>query len=243
MKKTLCILLVGIFTSGLTFAGFHGPTARDQISQRGGFKGNYSKEDRPTISTVKDVLSMWDGSRATIEGNIIRQDSKDKYLFQDSTGQMIVKIKHKYWQGKDVTPKDIVRLSGKVDVEKDFIKLDVKAPVITNNHLNINNYHDTNYQDINTNYQDTNTSKIQPIKRVKSMPDNTWTTIKGTITGRAMFDDDDYTLKDSTGEITVEIDDDFGPISIGSTYEITGKIDNDWNKPTKLEAKSINRVR
>jgi len=130
MKQVLFILVSGIFTTGLVFGDFVSTT--DVPVRQGGFKG--SSVDS-TVKTVSQVKNEWDDAWVTVRGNIIKKLSKDKYLFKDSTGEIVVEIDSKYWQGVEVDEKDVVELSGEVD--KDYfkdgklskIKLDVKSPV------------------------------------------------------------------------------------------------------------------
>jgi len=130
MKQVLFILVSGMFASGLVFGDFVSTT--DVPVRQGGFKG--SSVDS-TVKTVSQVKNEWDDAWVTVRGNIIKKLSKDKYLFKDSTGEIVVEIDSKYWRGVEVDEKDIVELSGEVD--KDYfkdgklskIKLDVKSPV------------------------------------------------------------------------------------------------------------------
>lgn len=131
MKQALLIFVLGVFTSGLVFGGFNG--SRVEVStQKGGFKG--SSVDS-SVKTVSQVKKEWDDTWVTVRGNIVKRLSDDKYLFKDSTGEIVVEIDSKYWSGVEVDEKDIVELSGEVD--KDYfedgklskIKLDVKSSV------------------------------------------------------------------------------------------------------------------
>ena len=130
MKRTLCVLVFGMLTSGLVFGDFVS-TTNVQV-KRGGFKGS---DVDSTIKTVSQVKDEQDDAWVTVKGNITKKLSKDKYLFKDSTGEIVVEIDSKYWQGVEVSEKDVVELSGEVD--KDYfkdgklskIKLDVKSPV------------------------------------------------------------------------------------------------------------------
>ncbi|MBO6056475.1 MAG: NirD/YgiW/YdeI family stress tolerance protein [Alphaproteobacteria bacterium] len=130
MKRTLFIFVFGMLTSGLAFGDFVS-TTNVQVKQ-GGFKGSGVDSAIKTVSQVKDEQ---DDAWVTVKGNIVKKLSKDKYLFKDSTGEIVVEIDSKYWQGVEVNEKDVVELSGEVD--KDYfedgkftkIKLDVKSPV------------------------------------------------------------------------------------------------------------------
>lgn len=125
MRKACLLLIFGMFTSGLVFGDFRG--SADRVStQRGGFKGRGVSSEIKTVAQVKDE---WDDAWVTVRGNIIRKLSKDKYLFKDSTGEIVVEIDSKYWLGVEVDENDVVELSGEVDKDAFKVKLDVKVPV------------------------------------------------------------------------------------------------------------------
>lgn len=92
----------------------------------GGFQGPMSGVQ---ADTVKKALDASDDTPVMLTGNITERQagSDDKYLFKDSTGQVVVDIDHKVFAGRTVTPQTRVRLSGKVD--KDLMgptEIDVK---------------------------------------------------------------------------------------------------------------------
>lgn len=93
----------------------------------GGFAGPGAS--RPT--TVKAAQNMKDDTPVTLTGKIISQTGKDKYVFQDATGQITVEIDAEDFRGQTVTPDTIIRISGEVDkdwnrpAEIDVKRLDV----------------------------------------------------------------------------------------------------------------------
>ena len=119
MRKILYVLVMVLFVSSAAFADFKesygGPSNQ-------GFQGgsiNYS------VSTIKDVLNMYDDQIAVIQGNITKRLSDDKYLFRDKTGEMVVEIDYKYWAGIQVDENNILELTGKVDRDYNAVSLDV----------------------------------------------------------------------------------------------------------------------
>jgi uncharacterized protein (TIGR00156 family) len=58
---------------------------------------------------------MLDDSAVTLQGKIVQKIKKDKYLFQDQTGEIVAKIDDDVWNGQTVSPKDTVTISGEVD--------------------------------------------------------------------------------------------------------------------------------
>ena len=109
MKRLFALVLAATLAAPtIAAAGFQGPNS----AQGGGFQNS------------------WDDARVVLTGNITQRvaGSDDKYIFKDTTGEMIVEIDFELFAGRTVTPQNKVRLSGKVD--KDFMespKVDVKV--------------------------------------------------------------------------------------------------------------------
>ena len=80
------------------------------------------------VSTVADVLQMKNDTMVSVRGKIQKQVKKNKYLFSDDTGSVIVEIKPKTWRGLDVGPNDAVHISGEVD--RDWSSLEIEAETI-----------------------------------------------------------------------------------------------------------------
>lgn len=114
-------MAASILTSSLVFADFN-----DSSASRGGFTGEGVSS---AVKTVEQIKSMWDDTWVTVKGNILKQLSKDEYLFKDSSGEIVVEIDSKYWAGVEVSSNDVVELSGEVDRKVLGVKLDVKVPV------------------------------------------------------------------------------------------------------------------
>ena len=120
MKKLLSVLTTLMLFSGTSFADFQGPSSYPAGQ---GFQGGVANAN--TVSTIKDVMNMYDDQIATVKGNIKSRISDDKYLFKDATGEMVVEIDYKYWAGIQVTEKDTLELTGKVDRDYSGVTLDV----------------------------------------------------------------------------------------------------------------------
>ena len=118
MKKLLCVFAALVLVSCIAFADFKGPSV---YGTNQGFQGsaNYS------VSSVKDVLNMYDDQIAVVKGNIIKRLSDDKYLFQDKTGEIVVEIEYKYWAGIQADEKTTLELTGKVDRDRNSVVLEV----------------------------------------------------------------------------------------------------------------------
>lgn len=112
MKKGL-ILAAALFASTALFAQF-------DAGQQGGFTG-------PSIAptTILKAKELKDDTNVILEGQIIKRMGKDKYLFKDATGEIVVEIDNRDWNGVKVAPEDIVIIYGEVDKDWNSIEIDV----------------------------------------------------------------------------------------------------------------------
>lgn len=110
MKKTLTALalILAVTLSAGVFAGDHGQ------KHMGGLKQDISQMP---VSTVQNVQNMPEDTMVVLQGNISKRIKKDKYLFNDNTGEMMVEIEGYAWNGQDVAPTDIVTIVGTIDNE------------------------------------------------------------------------------------------------------------------------------
>ena len=95
------------------FGGAHAAMTETMMIQSGGPGGFNGGEN--VILTVDQVKGMGDDSKVWVEGYIIQKNGDEKYLFQDSTGSIIVEIDDDAWHGLVVGPTDTVRIFGEVD--------------------------------------------------------------------------------------------------------------------------------
>ncbi len=107
MKKNLIIGTLAIFI-GLTSTAFAGCDKKGKM--QGGFEG-------PGLDPVKvaDIKNMKDDDKVVLIGNIVKETGKKEYLFKDSTGQIVVEIDCKDWNGVTIKPEDVVEIRGEVD--------------------------------------------------------------------------------------------------------------------------------
>lgn len=123
MKKILLALFVVTFsnTANAQFSG-------GSVAARGGFEGPGIAQ---SVTTVKEALSARDDTMVTLRGNIISSLGDEKYMFKDSTGEIIVEIDDEDWYGVKVTPENTVEIYGEVDKEVfERTKIDVKSIAI-----------------------------------------------------------------------------------------------------------------
>ena len=117
MKKTLTAvaLVSAMILSATSFAG-------DHMKHKGGLKQDISQMP---VSTVQGVQNMPEDSMVVLQGNISKRVKKDKYMFNDNTGEMMVEIEGYAWNGQDVAPTDVVTIVGEVDKDGNMTIVEV----------------------------------------------------------------------------------------------------------------------
>ena len=133
--KTIIICCLAIFFSVITVyaqqGGFTGPSVF--TGQQAGFSGqhgHYGFTGQSMNVTVLQVAQTFHNKApAVLRGNIVQHLGSDRYLFRDSTGDVVIKIKHDRWWGLAVGPNDLVEIGGELKREKNmWIKyFDAKA--------------------------------------------------------------------------------------------------------------------
>ena len=84
---------------------------------------------------------------------------------------------------------------------------------------------------------------IETVENVKNKADETFVYMQGQIV--KSLGDDKYAFTDKTGEIVLEIDnDEFNGVTVtaGEFLEISGEVDKEMMKPTKVDVKSIKKL-
>jgi len=90
-----------------------------------GFADFQGPGTQPGDITVQQILSKpRDEQVVVLQGTIVRQEKKDRYVFTDGTGVIRVEIDAKKFPAQTVDPTTRVQIRG--EVEKDFLR----APTI-----------------------------------------------------------------------------------------------------------------
>ena len=85
-------------------------------------------------------------------------------------------------------------------------------------------------------------TEITTVKAAKSALDDTMVVLTGKIISRVAGSDDKYMFKDNTGEILVDIDHKVFAgrnVTPQNTIRISGEVDKDIMKPTKIDVKYL----
>jgi len=118
LKKILTALAFAA-TVCLSAASFAGDSGKKMM---GGFKQDLSQMP---VSTVQDAQNMPEDTMVVLQGNISKRVKKDKYLFNDNTGEMIVEIEGYAWNGQEVSPTDVITIVGEIDKDGNMTILEV----------------------------------------------------------------------------------------------------------------------
>jgi uncharacterized protein (TIGR00156 family) len=86
-----------------------------------GFADYRGPGTQPGEITVKQILDKpHDEQVVVLQGTIVRQEKKDRYVFTDGTGEIRVEIAAKKFPAEPVVPTTRVQIHG--EVEKDFLR-------------------------------------------------------------------------------------------------------------------------
>lgn len=88
--------------------------------QAGGFTG----PDAVRQVTIAEARKLKDDTAVKVRGHFVRSLGGDKYEFRDDTGSITVEVDHEDWRGQQVTPADLVLVTGEVDKGLRKVELD-----------------------------------------------------------------------------------------------------------------------
>lgn len=118
MKKTLTALAF-ISVLCLSVASFAGDGMKKHM---GGLKQDISQMP---VSTVQSIQSMPEDTMVVLQGNISKRVKKDKYMFNDNTGEMMIEIDGYAWNGQEISPTDVVTIVGEIDKDGNVTMVEV----------------------------------------------------------------------------------------------------------------------
>ena len=109
----------GLHAQATGQGGFTGPMVFGQhpVSFSGQGVHGFSGPSMP-VSVSQVVTTFPNKAHAILTGNIVQHLGSDRYLFRDSSGDVVVKIKHDRWWGLSVGPADLVEIGGELKREK-----------------------------------------------------------------------------------------------------------------------------
>ena len=108
MKKILALSILSFLLSTFAFAE--------------GFKDTSDKK-----VTIAQALKMSDDMQVTLQGNLIKKISDDKYTFKDPTGTITVEIDKDKWAGLSAETKDKLEITGEIEKKFNVTYVDVDS--------------------------------------------------------------------------------------------------------------------
>ena len=179
---------------------------------------------------VSQARSLPKDSWVVLSGNIVNTLPGGKYYtFRDSSGEITVEIEPKVWRGLSVDPTDRIVISGEVEIKKGQVSIEVKAvsgPGRTNTRQG----------------QPVTITQPITINDARKLPDGSWVIITGNIVNS--IGKEKYTVRDSSGEITVEIEREALrglSVNISDRVEIHGKLEIKKGQ-VLIEAKAVRKI-
>lgn len=92
---------------------------------------NYSMKNtpntQPTYWMVSEVMTLPNKTPVTMRGRITQNMGDNIYVFEDSSGTIMLEIDEEDWNGKTVRVNDIVTVYGNVDKGMDYTEIDVES--------------------------------------------------------------------------------------------------------------------
>ncbi len=83
--------------------------------------------NQPTYWSVTEVMALPDNSPVVMRGRITKNMGGNMYLFEDSSGNVMLEIDEEDWNGNTVRVNDIVTVYGNVDKGVNYTEIDVES--------------------------------------------------------------------------------------------------------------------
>jgi uncharacterized protein (TIGR00156 family) len=143
--------------------------------------------------TVIEARNLPHDSWVVLAGNIVNMLPGGKnYTFRDSSGDITVDIGPKEWRGLSVGASDRVEIYGEVKIHRGQISIKVHAITGTGR---------TNTRQ----GQAVTVNRPITIGEVVNLPNDSWVILNGNIVGQLQEGRHNYSFRDSSGDITVDI--------------------------------------
>jgi uncharacterized protein (TIGR00156 family) len=211
-----CLTL--LFSAALVHGqGFTGPGSRNNDRQ------DNRRVQAVTVSqpvTVSEAGNLPDDSWVILRGNIAGALPGGKYYtFRDPSGEITVEIDWRVWRGLSAGPSDLVDISGGLEIKRDRTLIEVRTITRAG-------------------------TVIQPVtvSEARRLPNKSWVILTGNIVNALR--DEYYTFRDSTGEITVDIERKVWrglSVGVSDRVEISGELEIKRGQ-TSIEVKAVRKI-
>ncbi|KAA6208043.1 YgiW/YdeI family stress tolerance OB fold protein [Avibacterium paragallinarum] len=82
--------------------------------------------DANQLASLISQKGEWkDDQQVVLQGKIVKQLSKNDFLFRDNSGETEIEVKHRAWKGQIIKPNDEVRIFAEVDKSDNKLELEV----------------------------------------------------------------------------------------------------------------------
>lgn len=81
-------------------------------------------EDARSMS-VEQAKTLHEGATVSLRGNLLKKKGQDVYLFRDKTGEIDLYIPTAIFDGKSVSPDELVGISGSLDKKQQPVRVHV----------------------------------------------------------------------------------------------------------------------
>lgn len=116
MKKISIVAVLALLPMCGAFAG---PGMKNQNNM------NNTPQKQPTYWSVAEVVEMPNNSPVVMRGRIKQNMGDEMYLFEDSSGTIMLEIDEEDWNGNTVRVDDVVTIYGNVDKGGRVAEIDV----------------------------------------------------------------------------------------------------------------------
>ena len=89
---------------------------------------NMQRQNQPYWS-VTEVISLPDNTPVVMRGRITKNMGNNIFVFEDSSGTIMMEIDEESWNGNTVRVDDIVTVYGNVDKGSNYTEVDVESIV------------------------------------------------------------------------------------------------------------------
>lgn len=173
------------------------------------------------VMKASDAAKMPDDARVVVKGKIKATAELDRFVLEDSSGEIMFNVKAKRLNGVELKIGDVVEVAGEMDADSKYgAKIEAYAVI-----------------------KDGAAVKYTTVAQASKAADDTWVVVKGKL--KLKIDDEEYTFADASGEMIVEIDDDnWGGVKYdqGKEVELRGEIDVNSKGITKLDVDFIREL-
>jgi uncharacterized protein (TIGR00156 family) len=113
----------------LFFAAFAFLAALPACAQ-GGFVDNAGRSAVSGATTVEEAKKLRDDTPIQLQGQIVRALGDEKYVFRDSSGEIVVEIDDDAWRGVTIGPDDRVEIRGEIDKDIPGFPVEIEVDAV-----------------------------------------------------------------------------------------------------------------